>query len=45
MFFACIVQQVFFIGDGRTSDTGLFLYHFHNLEHGDLGMMRNFYVS
>jgi suppressor of ftsI/bilirubin oxidase len=25
--------------------TGLFLYHCHNLEHEDLGMMRNFYVS
>ena len=24
---------------------GLFLYHCHNLEHEDLGMMRNFYVS
>jgi suppressor of ftsI/bilirubin oxidase len=25
--------------------TGLFLYHCHNLEHEDLGMMRNFYVN
>jgi FtsP/CotA-like multicopper oxidase with cupredoxin domain len=25
--------------------TGLFLYHCHNLEHEDLGMMRNFYVA
>lgn len=25
--------------------TGLFLYHCHNLEHEDLDMMRNFYVS
>lgn len=25
--------------------TGLFLYHCHNLEHEDMGMMRNFYVS
>lgn len=25
--------------------SGLFLYHCHNLEHEDLGMMRNFYVS
>jgi suppressor of ftsI/bilirubin oxidase len=25
--------------------TGLFLYHCHNLEHEDLGMMRNFYIS
>ncbi|SCY38436.1 multicopper oxidase family protein [Nitrosospira sp. Nsp13] len=25
--------------------TGLFLYHCHNLEHEDLGMMRNFHVS
>jgi bilirubin oxidase len=25
--------------------TGLFLYHCHNLEHEDLGMMRQFYVS
>ena len=25
--------------------TGLFLYHCHNLEHEDLGMMRNFYVG
>ena len=24
---------------------GLFLYHCHNLEHEDLGMMRNFYVG
>jgi suppressor of ftsI/bilirubin oxidase len=24
--------------------TGLFLYHCHNLEHEDMGMMRNFYV-
>jgi bilirubin oxidase len=24
---------------------GLFLYHCHNLEHEDLGMMRQFYVS
>ena len=24
---------------------GLFLYHCHNLEHEDMGMMRNFYVS
>ena len=23
---------------------GLFLYHCHNLEHEDMGMMRNFYV-
>jgi suppressor of ftsI/bilirubin oxidase len=25
--------------------TGLFLYHCHNLEHEDLGMMRNFLIS
>lgn len=25
--------------------TGEFLYHCHNLEHEDMGMMRNFYVS
>lgn len=25
--------------------TGLFLYHCHNLEHEDMGMMRNFHVS
>ena len=25
--------------------TGLFLYHCHNMEHEDLGMMRNFHVS
>ncbi len=25
--------------------TGLFLYHCHNLEHEDMGMMRNFYVG
>lgn len=25
--------------------TGLFLYHCHNLEHEDLGMMRQFYIS
>ncbi|SCN47731.1 Multicopper oxidase [methanotrophic endosymbiont of Bathymodiolus azoricus (Menez Gwen)] len=24
---------------------GLFLYHCHNLEHEDLGMMRQFYIS
>ena len=24
---------------------GLFLYHCHNLEHGDAGMMRNYYIS
>jgi suppressor of ftsI/bilirubin oxidase len=24
---------------------GLFLYHCHNLEHEDMGMMRNFYVG
>lgn len=24
---------------------GLFLYHCHNLEHGDAGMMRNYYLS
>ena len=23
---------------------GLFLYHCHNLEHGDMGMMRNYFV-
>ena len=23
---------------------GLFLYHYHNLEHEDMGMMRNFYI-
>jgi len=23
---------------------GLFLYHCHNLEHKDMGMMRNYYV-
>ena len=23
---------------------GLFLYHSHNLEHEDMGMMRNYYV-
>ena len=23
---------------------GLFLYHCHNLEHEDMGMMRNYYV-
>jgi len=22
----------------------LFLYHCHNLEHGDMGMMRNYFV-
>lgn len=27
------------------SYTGLFLYHCHNLEHEDMGMMRNFFVS
>jgi FtsP/CotA-like multicopper oxidase with cupredoxin domain len=26
-------------------DPGLFLYHCHNLEHGDAGMMRNYYIS
>lgn len=25
--------------------TGLFLYHCHNLEHEDMGMMRNFLIS
>ncbi len=25
--------------------TGLFLYHYHKLEHEDMGMMRNFYVG
>ena len=25
--------------------TGLFLYHCHNLEHEDMGMMRNYYVK
>jgi FtsP/CotA-like multicopper oxidase with cupredoxin domain len=25
-------------------DSGLFLYHCHNLEHGDAGMMRNYYI-
>lgn len=25
--------------------TGLFLYHCHNLEHEDMGMMRNFFVT
>ena len=25
--------------------TGLFLYHCHNLEHEDMGMMRNFWVG
>lgn len=25
--------------------TGLFLYHCHNLEHEDMGMMRNFYIG
>ena len=25
--------------------TGLYLYHCHNLEHEDLGMMRNFLVT
>lgn len=25
--------------------SGLFLYHCHNLEHEDLGMMRNFHVG
>ena len=25
--------------------TGLFLYHCHNLEHEDMGMMRNFRVD
>jgi FtsP/CotA-like multicopper oxidase with cupredoxin domain len=24
---------------------GLFLYHCHNLEHEDMGMMRNFLVA
>lgn len=24
---------------------GLFLYHCHNLEHEDMGMMRNFRIS
>ncbi len=24
---------------------GLFLYHRHNLEHEDMGMMRNYYVN
>jgi len=24
---------------------GLFLYHCHNLEHEDMGMMRNFWVG
>jgi FtsP/CotA-like multicopper oxidase with cupredoxin domain len=24
---------------------GLFLYHCHNLEHGDAGMMRNYYIT
>jgi FtsP/CotA-like multicopper oxidase with cupredoxin domain len=24
---------------------GLFLYHCHNLEHGDMGMMRNYLVE
>ncbi len=24
--------------------SGLFLYHFHNLEHEDMGMMRNYLV-
>ncbi|MXS81084.1 suppressor of ftsI/bilirubin oxidase [Nitrosomonas eutropha] len=28
-----------------TDYTGLFLYHCHNLEHEDMGMMRNFFVS
>ncbi len=26
-------------------DPGLFLYHCHNLEHEDMGMMRNYYVK
>jgi hypothetical protein len=25
--------------------TGLFIYHYHNLEHEDMDMMRNYYVS
>jgi FtsP/CotA-like multicopper oxidase with cupredoxin domain len=30
----------------RFSDyTGLFLYHCHNLEHEDMGMMRNYLVE
>jgi suppressor of ftsI len=28
-----------------TAYRGLFLYHCHNLEHEDLGMMRNYRVS
>jgi hypothetical protein len=31
----------FFLQDYK----GLFLYHCHNLEHEDLGMMRQFYIS
>ncbi len=27
------------------SHTGLFLYHCHNLEHEDMGMMRNYRVD
>ena len=25
--------------------TGLFIYHYHNLEHEDMGMMRNFEIQ
>lgn len=25
--------------------SGSYLYHCHNLEHGDMGMMRNYFVS
>jgi FtsP/CotA-like multicopper oxidase with cupredoxin domain len=28
-----------------TDYTGMFLYHCHILEHGDMGMMRNYLVS
>jgi FtsP/CotA-like multicopper oxidase with cupredoxin domain len=28
-----------------TTFPGLFLYHCHNLEHEDLGMMRNFSIT
>ena len=30
---------------GRAREPGLFMYHCHNLEHEDGGMMRNFRVS
>jgi FtsP/CotA-like multicopper oxidase with cupredoxin domain len=30
---------------GLTTEAGLFLYHCHNLEHEDMGMMRNYLVK